>query len=189
MSSPDSEESPLIAAMKGMTPNQRFEYHIQHMGDPEFKQAFLKTLDLTDPAQKLEYDIENSMTSYRLEKRKPLPPAKLLKSFDPETVYLVLLNLRTPATFSTLKNSKDRLNGRITATSLRQYVDALLTRGYITLADFKKRERDYPGNYIPRTDFTFLCVSTRGGKEYVRAYKKVLDMLSELDPKARQDLI
>lgn len=175
--------------MESMTPNQRFEYDIQHMADPEFKKLFLKSLDLNNPAEKMLYDIESATKTVRLQKRKPPTRNKTLKSFDPETVYRVLLNLQTPASFSALKNSKDRLNRRVTATSLRQYVDALLTRGYITLADVKMKEQDYPFNFVPRTDFTVFYVSTRGGRRYAKAYAKILEMLSELDPNAPHDML
>lgn len=171
-------------------PNELFEYHIKHMANPDYRKWHLSTYDLSDPFQKHLHDLEKNERVYKLEKRRTIPPNKLLKSFDPGTVYKVLKSLRTPATFSMLKNNKDRLDKKITATSLRQYVDALVTRGYVTIADIKLRKKEYPYNFVPRTDISIYYISSRrGGRRYVRLYEAMRDMLSELDPKSQMDRV
>jgi hypothetical protein len=186
---PDDDETPMTERRwEKMTPGEKMDYSIKHMADPEFRKWELEYVRKRQGKDSLYYKVLKGSWAWKVEKRKPFDPAKALKSFDPETVSKVLAALRTPATFSSLKNNKDRLNRSLAATSLRQYLDALLTRGYITITDVKfERRRDYPNNTIPRRGFSIYYISTKGGKKYVRLYQKVLDMLSELDPKGRMD--
>jgi hypothetical protein len=187
---PSEDETPMTKERwEKMTPGDKLEYQIQHMADPRFIRWLMDSLDISNPGEAMEYEILQHSRAWKVQKREPLDPSKALKSFDPATVYKILSVLGTPATFSMLKNNKDRLNKSLTATSLRQYLDALLTRRYITIDNVKFKRKDYPQNTIPRKEFSFYFVSTRGGRRYVKQYEKVLEMLSELDPRGRMDRV
>lgn len=179
---PSSDEKTTDSAPKFKTPNEAFEYAIHHMGDPDYqkeeKERLRRIKNKTD-AEQFELNILEATRAYKLEPRKPSqsktrPP----KTFDVTTVHLILTNLGTPATFTELK--KKRLKDRITATTLREYVDALLTQGFITLADIKFERKEYPGNIVPRKKFSIYYKTTAGGMKYVRAYEKLFAMHSEL---------
>lgn len=169
-----------------MTPGERLEYHIRHMADPVYRKWNLGRLQRSGPAGRLLYEIESHSRAYRLQKRPPTT-ARPLKSFNPETIYRIISNLQTPATFSKLKNDKDRLNKSVPASSLRQYIDALLTWGYVTLAGLKIKEKEYPYNFVPRSDFTVYYKQATRGKRFVRLYKEILSMTSEIQTKGHMD--
>ena len=156
------------------------------MADPEYRKWNLRRLKRGGPAGQLLYQIESRSKAYRLQKRPPTT-VKPVKSYNPETIYRVISCLKTPASFSTLKNDKDRLNNSVPASSLRQYVDALLTWGYITLSDLKIKKKEYPYNFVPRSDFTAIYKSSTRGKKYVGLYKQVLEVTSEIATEGHMD--
>ena len=179
---PDSHEKPGEDNQNFKSPNEEFEYDILHMGEPDYekeKRERLKRKKNRTPGEQFELNILQATRSYKLEPRKP-PQGKTRppKTYDFSAVHLILTNLTTPATFTTLK--KKRLKDRITATTLRQYVDALLTQGFITLADIKFEEKEYPNNVIPRNKFSIHYKITPGGRRYIRTYEKLYAMHSEL---------
>jgi len=185
---PADDETPMTdERWEKMAPGEKLEYQISHKADLKFKRWYLRRIDRSTPAGRLEHRILKAFRPRKYEKRKPLAPDKALKSYDPGTVYKVLKHLGTPATLSKLLNAPDRLNRSLTANSLRQYLDILLTRGYITITDAKFDRKNYPNNTIPRKRLSLKYVSTRDGKTYVKRYDKVLEMLSEFNPEHRID--
>ena len=186
---PNDNETPMTRERwEKMKPGEKLKYRINNRADPKFIRWYMDSLDISNPSEAMEYEILQHSKAWRVQKRKPLEPDKALKSFDPATVYKVLSALKIPATFSMLKSNRDRLNGSLAAMSLRQYLDALLTKGYITIANVKfDRKKDYPDNTIPRKEFSPYYVSTKGGKRYIRQYGKVLAMLSEATEEADKD--
>ena len=169
------------------SPNEAFEYHILHLGDPEYQKEIrneLKRSERTTGPDSFESNVIRFGLGWRrIEPRKARVPRPGPKRFDPPTVYRILSNLKTPSTFTNLKTK--RLNNFLGAPSLREYIDALLTERFIDLDNIDYPEKEYPDNTIPRKDITITYITTPRGKKYIREYKRFYFIHSQLYSRIR----